>query len=160
MEVTDETFYVDAIWRRLVLVRKAGRRAAQHGDRPLDVATLDMCDPDRELRKGLPQCPLLDRPVLPCRLEHLMRIERQAPIQQVLRIVESLGGRQFEVIWDARNALAALRKRPAKGVARTAASGPAGFVAITLSHMPMIANVHAELWQGNVREGGFEPPRP
>jgi Amidase len=102
-----------------------------------------MGDADRELGKGLPQCLLVVRAVLPCGLEYLVRVKGQAPIQQVLRVGEGFGRRQFEIIRDTRNALAALRKWPTKGVAGTGASGPTGFVAITLSHGPIMRATQA-----------------
>src|SRR5215208_4623926 len=139
--VLNQSCNVDGVRRGLVFVGKASRRAAKQRDRPLDVAALNVGDADRELGKGLPECPLLDRAVLPRRLEHLVRVECQAPIQQVLRIVKGFGRRQLEIIRDTRNALAARRKWPTEGVSRTAASGPPGVVAITLDHVPMIAGL-------------------
>ena len=61
------------------------------------------------------------------------------PVQQVLGIGEGFGRGQLEVIRDACNTHTAQRKWPTKGVARAGASSPAGFVAITLSHMPIMA---------------------
>ena len=99
-----------------------------------------MGDADRELGKCLPQCLLVVRAVLPCGLEHFVRVERQAPVQQILGIGQGFGRRQLEVIRNAWNAFAALRKWSTEGVAGTSASGPAGFVAITLSHVLIMAS--------------------
>jgi hypothetical protein len=93
----------------------------------LDVAALDVGDADRELGQALPQHPFIVRAVLPCGLEHLVRVECQAPVQQVLGVREGLGRRLLEVIWDAWNSLTALRKWPAESVTRAGASrGPPG----------------------------------
>jgi hypothetical protein len=138
--VFDQTLYVDGMRRGLACLAKAGRRASKHRDRALDVAALDMGDADRELGKGLPQCLLFGWPVLPGRLEHLMRVECQAPAQQVLRIGEGFVRRQLEIIRDARNALAARRKWPAELITRTGVSRPAGFIAFTLDHVAIMAH--------------------
>ena len=58
-------------------------------------------DARRELGQALPQHPLIVRAVLPCRLEHLMRVESQATVQQILGIGESFSWRQLEIIRDA-----------------------------------------------------------
>jgi hypothetical protein len=100
-----------------------------------------MGDADRELGKCLPQCPLLVGAVLPCGLEHFVRVERQPPVQQVLGKGQGFGRRQIEVIGNAWSAFAAPRKWSTECVAGTIASGPAGFVAITLSHVLIMASV-------------------
>ena len=92
---------VDGVWCRLVVVGKSGRRAAEQGDCPLDVATLDMGDANSELGQALPQHPLIVWAVLPCGLEHLMGVECQATVQQILGIGEGFGWRQLEIIRDA-----------------------------------------------------------
>ena len=51
-------------------------------------------------------------------------------------------GDNSSVIWDAWNALTAVRKGSAKSVARTGATGPAGFVAITLRHTLELSPPH------------------
>ena len=71
---------VDRIRRRTVVVGKTVRRASKQADRTLDIAALDVGDADRELGQALPQHPLVVRAVLPCRLEHLVRVECQAPV--------------------------------------------------------------------------------
>jgi hypothetical protein len=68
---------------------------------PRDVATLDVGDANSELGQALPQHPLIVRAVLPCGLEHLMRGECQATVQQILGIREGFGWRQLEIIRDA-----------------------------------------------------------
>ena len=70
-----------------------------------------------------------------------MGVERQAPVQQILRIAEGFGRRQLEVIRYAWDAFTALRKWSTESVAGTSASGPAGFVAITLGHVLIMAHV-------------------
>ena len=92
---------VDAVWRRSVVVGKSGRRAPEQGDCPLDVATLDVGDANSELGQALSQHTLIVRAVLPCGLEHLMRVECQATVQQILGICEGFGWRQLEIIRDA-----------------------------------------------------------
>ena len=92
---------VDGVGRRSVVLGKSGRRAAEQGDCPRDVATLDMGDADSELGQALPQHPLIVWAVLSCGLEHLMRVESQASVQQILGIGEGFGWRQREVIRDA-----------------------------------------------------------
>ena len=101
--------------------------------------------PTIELSQGLPQCLLVVRAVLPCGLEHFVRVECQAPVQQILGIGEGFGRRQLEVIRNAWNAFTALRKWSTQSVAGTSASGPAGFVAITLSHVPIMASMEIRL---------------
>jgi hypothetical protein len=80
-------------------------------------------DADRELGKRSPQCLFVVRPVLPCGLKHFVRVERQAPVQQILGNSQGFGRRQLEVIRNAWNAFAALRKWSTEGVAGTIASG-------------------------------------
>src|ERR1700689_3041436 len=116
------------------------RRAAQQGERTLDVAPLDVGEAARDLGKALPQHPLVVRAVLPCGLKPLVRTECQAPVQQVLSVGEGFGRRQPQIIRDRRNALSAARKWPPESVARARASGPPGFVAITLGHLPIMAS--------------------
>jgi hypothetical protein len=74
-----------------------------------------------------------------------VRVERQAPVQQILRIAERFGRRQLEIIRDAWNAFTALRKWSTKSVAGASASGPAGFVAITLSHVLIMTSMEIRL---------------
>jgi hypothetical protein len=99
--VGDQMGSVDGIWRRSVVVGKSGRRAAQQGDCPLDVATLDVGDANSELGQTLPQHALIVWAVLPCSLEHVMRIESQATVDPILGIGEGFGWRQLEIIRDA-----------------------------------------------------------
>ena len=140
ISVVDQIGGVDGVWCRSLVVGKSGRRAAEQGDCTLDVATLDVGDADSELGQALPQHPLIVRAVLPCGLEHFVRVERQAPVQQILGKGQGLGRSQLEVVWNARNAFAALRKWSAESVARAGASGSAGFVAVTLGHVPIMAS--------------------
>ena len=74
-----------------------------------------------------------------------MRVEGQAMVQQILGKGQGFGRRQLEVVGNAWNAFAAPRKWAAEGVARTIAPGPAGFVAITLSHGLIIASTATHL---------------
>jgi hypothetical protein len=131
---------IDAVGCHPVVVGQSCRRAAEQGDCTRDVAALDVGDADSELGQALPQHPLIVWAVFPCRLEHLVRVECQATVQQILGIGEGFGWRQREVIRDACNALAALPKGSAESVARAGASGSAGFVAITLGHVPIMAS--------------------
>ena len=56
-------------------------RSDYMGDGTRHVAALDVGDADHELGQGLPQHPLTVRAVLPCGLEHLVRVECQAPVR-------------------------------------------------------------------------------
>src|SRR4051812_46226692 len=69
--VADQTVDVDDVRRGPVHAGEAGRSAAQNGDGAVDVAALDVRDPDEQLGEALPQWLLVGRAVLPRRLEHL-----------------------------------------------------------------------------------------
>jgi hypothetical protein len=75
-----------------------------------------------------------------------VRVERQAPVQQILGKGQGLGWRQLEVIRNAWNAFASPRKWSTEGIAGTIASGPAGFVARTLIHGLIMASMHGRLF--------------
>ena len=98
-----------------------------------------MGDADSELGQALPQHPLIGGAVFRAASNTPCALNARAPVQQVLGIGEGFGWGQLEVIRDACNTHTARRKWPTKGVARAGASSPAGFVAITLSHMPIMA---------------------
>ena len=70
-----------------------------------------------------------------------MRVECQALVQQILGIGDGFGRRQVKIIRDSWNAFTALRKWSTESVAGASASGPAGFVAITLSHVLIMASM-------------------
>jgi hypothetical protein len=118
---------------------KADRRFAKQTHRPLGVAALDVRDANRELCQALPQHPLVGGTVFPRRLEHLVRGERQAPVEQLLGVGEGFGRCQFEIVRDTRDACTAGGKRSAKRVARARTSGSAGLVAITLGDTAIMA---------------------
>jgi hypothetical protein len=138
---------VDVVAPR-VIYGKSDRRAAKNRHRTLVVAALHMGDADRELGKCLPQCLLVVRTVLPRGLEHFVRVEGQAPIQQILSAGQCFGRRQLEVVRNAGNAFAALRKRLTEGVAGTLASGPTEFVAIAVRHKLMMSSTRIHLESG------------
>jgi uncharacterized membrane protein len=73
--VLDQSGGVDRMRRRRVVVGNTSGRAAQQGDRTLEVAALDVSDADGQLGEALPQLPFLVRAVLPCGLKHLVRVE-------------------------------------------------------------------------------------
>jgi hypothetical protein len=75
-----------------------------------------------------------------------VRVERQAPVEQILGKGEGLGWRQLEVIRNAWNAFASPRKWSTEGIAGTIASGPAGFVARTLIHGLIMASMQGRLF--------------
>jgi hypothetical protein len=147
MSEVDQARDVDGVRCRRVVVGKTGRSSAKQGDRTLDVAALDVGDADCELRQPLPEHALIVRPVLPCGLEHLVRVKCQPAVQQVLGIGEGFGRRQLKVIRDTWNAFTASGKRSAESVARAGASGSAGVIAITLGHVPIIASESHPLLQ-------------
>ena len=74
-----------------------------------------------------------------------MRIEREAPVQQILGKGQGFGRWQDEVIRNAWNAFSALRKWSTESVAGTIASGAARFVAITLSHVFIMSSMEIQL---------------
>jgi len=83
---------VDAMRRNTGVGETAGG-AAKHGYRALGVTPLNVGDADRELGKALPEQPLILWTVLPCGLEHLVGVERQTPVQQILGIGQRCGRR-------------------------------------------------------------------
>ena len=87
----------------------------------------------------MPERSLVIGSVLPRSLKYLMRVERQAPIEQTLRVREGIDCRQLEVIGNTRNTMAARRKWSTKLVARPGVPRPPGFVAIAPGHLPIIA---------------------
>ena len=148
---------VDGVRRRHVIVRKAGRRTTKHRDRAFDVAALDVGDADRELSQPLPERALFVRPVLPCGLKHLVGVEGESAVQQILGVGEGFDRRQLQVVRDACNAFAPWRKRAAQRVARAPASWSAGLVAIALGHPSIIAGEPHPLcviFEATVQRGG------
>lgn len=121
-----------------------GGRAAKQRDCTLVVAPLDVSDPHRELCQALPKCLLVDLAVLPSGLEHLVSVECEATIQQILGICEGLRRRQHQVIRNAWNPCTARRKWPAQSVARSGALGPARFVPVTLGHLSIMTTDWAQ----------------
>ena len=68
-----------------------------------------------------------------------MRVERQAPIEQTLRVREGIDCRELEVIRNTRNTMAADRKWSTELIARPHVSRSPGFVTIAPGHLPIIA---------------------
>jgi hypothetical protein len=78
------------------------------------------------------------RAVLPRGLEHLVRVERQALVQQILGVGQGFRRSQVEIVRDAGHAIAALRKGSAKGVAGSGVARSARFVEIAFDHVPRL----------------------
>jgi len=76
------------VWCRTVHLAQMTGPTPKQSDRTVSVAALDVGDADRQLGKALPQRPLVVRAVLPRGLEHLVRIERKAAVQQILGVGE------------------------------------------------------------------------
>ena len=84
-------------------------RPCQDARRSSHIPALNMSDADGELSQPLPHIALVVGCVLPRRFEHLMCVERQPTVQQVLRIGERIGRGQIQIVGDALYPLAAVR---------------------------------------------------
>ena len=82
----------------------------------LAVAPLDMRDPHRELGQPLPHFLFVGRTGLPRGLEHLVSVECEASVQQILGIVKALGRRQHQVVGNSWYTCTTRWKRSAQSV--------------------------------------------
>ena len=137
--VSSQACGVDAV-RRLTTGHEAGRRATKQGDRTRHVAPLDVGDTHRELGQRFPQVPLAVRAGLPGRLEHIVGVKREALVQESLGVGQRIVRRQLEVLGDSGDTGAPVREWAAQRIARSVVAGAAGFVAVTGSHLSILAS--------------------
>ena len=76
--------------RRTDYLAEAARATLQQHDGAAEVGPLNVCDADCKLGQALPQGPFVVRATLPCGFENLVRVERPAFVEQILRKGEEL----------------------------------------------------------------------
>ncbi len=105
----DQPFDIDSMGRGAATSVQVVCGPGQDARRSGAIPALDMSDADGELRQALPHPALVIGCVLPRRLEHLVCIERQPTVQQLLCIVERIGRGQVQIVGDALDAVASVR---------------------------------------------------
>jgi hypothetical protein len=134
----DETVDIHTVRRRMSYQAQAIRPASEQGCRTIEVAALHVNDANGELGQALPQRSLGVRTTFPRGLEHLVRVERQVPVQQILGVGERFRRWQLEIVRDPRNSGTAGRQKSAHGITRSGVARPTDLVAIALGHVPII----------------------
>jgi hypothetical protein len=81
----------------------------QDARRSSAIPSLNMSDAHCELCQPLPHPALVIGGVLPRCLEHLVGVERQPSVEQLLRVCERIGRGQVQIVGYARDALASVR---------------------------------------------------
>ena len=81
-------------------LRDALGTATQQRDPAANVPPLQMREPDRELGQPAPELALHSRSGLPGRLQHLVRVERHACIEQALGLAHGFVGGEDEILGD------------------------------------------------------------
>ena len=114
---------------------------AEQRDRAPGVVTLQMGEADRELRQALPHVALRGLGGLPRRLEHLVRLERKALVQQSLGLAHGLVRGEDEIVGHPVDADGAVWQRAAAGVPRSRVAGPAGRVTVAGRHGRLTSSV-------------------
>lgn len=135
---------VDSVRCRPTTAGKARGGAAKQRGCTLAVAPLDMSDAHRELGQALPHCLLVGRAALPRGLEHLVSVECEASVQQILGIGKGLGRCQRQVVRNPWHACTTRREWSAQSVSRSGVTRAAGFVTITLGHLPIMTSDGAQ----------------
>ncbi len=75
-------------------------RAFEQRQCALGVAALNVGDADGQLGQTLPEQPFVVGAAFPGAFEYFVRIEGEAPVQQVLRPHQRFGGRQIKIVGD------------------------------------------------------------
>src|SRR5689334_10648839 len=76
----------DAVGRRGPVRRNGGGAASEEGGGAALIAAFGVCEADRELGEASPELPLVRNGRLPRVLENLVRGERKAGVEEVLRL--------------------------------------------------------------------------
>jgi len=126
----DEPSRINAVRRLAGVALHPVRRAPQQLCRPDRITPTHVREADGELGETAPQFTLVVGCGLPRALQHFMRLERAAFVEEPLRLRERVRRRQREVVRHPLDPRGVARQRPTQLVTRTGATGPSGAVSV------------------------------